>query len=351
MSTYIISYFAASAVFAFVLWTARRYSGEAIKPQTDLKSLDARLAEIDKKVRGGELSDAEASTSRLELMRGALESNGQHGGTILPFRRTPLIAASVLGAAAGLIVTNLTGGMPASAPGELPGVFGAASAAGEDEVLARLRDYAQSSTPALPARITGPMSVPGEETQPSLPDVDTMIERLADRLEQQPDDAEGWRMLGWSYVNTSRFAEAEAAYARAAALKPDSTEIKLAYEEAKSKASAGQPAPDDPKLGFAEVPAAAATAPSTADVAAAEALPAKERNDMIKSMVDRLASRLETSPRDAEGWIKLIRSQTVLGEKDAAVAALRTALEVFKNEPEQLTSIAAAANDLGVISE
>ena len=80
-------------------------------------------------------------------------------------------------------------------------------------------------------------------------------------------------------------------------------------------------------------------------------MPDSERNAMIKSMVDRLASRLETSPRDAEGWIKLIRSRTVLGEKEAAAATLKKALEVFKDEPEQLTNIAAAAGELGVISE
>jgi cytochrome c-type biogenesis protein CcmH len=34
---------------------------------------------------------------------------------------------------------------------------------------------------------------------------------------------------------------------------------------------------------------------------------------MIQSMVDSLAHRLEQSPRDADGWIKLIRSRVALG--------------------------------------
>ena len=70
-----------------------------------------------------------------------------------------------------------------------------------------------------------------------LPDVNTMIEQLAARLETTPDDIEGWRMLGWSYFHTARYEQAATAYARAVELDPSSTELKLSYEEAKAKAS------------------------------------------------------------------------------------------------------------------
>ncbi|MCB2141558.1 MAG: hypothetical protein KDE02_00170, partial [Rhodobacteraceae bacterium] len=49
-----------------------------------------------------------------------------------------------------------------------------------------------------------------------LADVDTMIARLAERLEADPDNLDGWKMLGWSYAGTSRFEDAAGAYARAA---------------------------------------------------------------------------------------------------------------------------------------
>jgi cytochrome c-type biogenesis protein CcmH len=42
-------------------------------------------------------------------------------------------------------------------------------------------------------------------------------------------------------------------------------------------------------------------------------MPPGDRAAMIQSMVDSLARRLEQSPRDADGWIKLIRSRVVLG--------------------------------------
>jgi len=37
-----------------------------------------------------------------------------------------------------------------------------------------------------------------------LPDVDVMIAKLVARLDKQPDDVKGWKMLGWSYLNTDR---------------------------------------------------------------------------------------------------------------------------------------------------
>jgi cytochrome c-type biogenesis protein CcmH len=70
-----------------------------------------------------------------------------------------------------------------------------------------------------------------------LPDVNTMIERLAARLETTPDDIKGWQMLGWSYLSTAHYEQAATAYAKALALDPNSAELKLSYEEAKAKAS------------------------------------------------------------------------------------------------------------------
>ena len=68
-----------------------------------------------------------------------------------------------------------------------------------------------------------------------LPDVDTMIERLAKRLEAAPNDAEGWRMLGWSYFETRKYPEAVEAYAKAVALAPRDAGFQSAYGEAQVK--------------------------------------------------------------------------------------------------------------------
>ncbi len=49
----------------------------------------------------------------------------------------------------------------------------------------------------------------------------TMVERLAERLKTQPDDADGWGMLARSYTALGRQDEALAAYQRALKLRPD----------------------------------------------------------------------------------------------------------------------------------
>jgi len=74
-----------------------------------------------------------------------------------------------------------------------------------------------------------------------------------------------------------------------------------------------------------------------------------DRVAMIQGMVDRLASRLDQSPRDVEGWIKLMRSRTVLGEAEAAEQTFRFALDVFKDAPREQAQIAAVARELGLI--
>lgn len=50
------------------------------------------------------------------------------------------------------------------------------------------------------------------------PDVSQMVTSLAERLQRQPDDIDGWVMLGRSYVTLGNYPEAVRAYARAVEL-------------------------------------------------------------------------------------------------------------------------------------
>jgi cytochrome c-type biogenesis protein CcmH len=88
--------------------------------------------------------------------------------------------------------------------------------------------------------------------------------------------------------------------------------------------------------------------PTPEDVRAAEAMLPAERSAMIRGMVDGLANRLEQSPRDADGWIKLIRSRVVLGETELAKRALARGLEVFTDDKQQQDRIVTAAQQLGL---
>jgi cytochrome c-type biogenesis protein CcmH len=157
-------------------------------------------------------------------------------------------------------------------------------------------------------------------------------------------------MLGWSYLHTGRYNQAVAALAKAVELDPSSADLKLAYEEAKAKASGGDDArtaaPIDTKL-----VAKGADGPGGEEDAKSEATPPSDHNAAIRAMVDGLAGRLERSPRDLEGWTRLMRSRVVLGEREVATAAFRKALEVFKDDAGAEEKIRAAATGLGLEAE
>ena len=70
--------------------------------------------------------------------------------------------------------------------------------------------------------------------------IESMVARLAARLEQQPDDAEGWVRLGRSYAVLGQPAKARDAYARAAALRPDDAALAQALAEATKNAAAAE---------------------------------------------------------------------------------------------------------------
>jgi cytochrome c-type biogenesis protein CcmH len=59
-----------------------------------------------------------------------------------------------------------------------------------------------------------------------------MVSRLAARLKENPEDAEGWMMLGRSYAVLGRFGEAGEAYAKAAARMPGDAQLLADYADA-----------------------------------------------------------------------------------------------------------------------
>ena len=88
--------------------------------------------------------------------------------------------------------------------------------------------------------------------------------------------------------------------------------------------------------------------PTAEDIRSIQALPADQRQALIREMVNGLADRLQKRPRDEEGWLRLIRSRIVLGEEQAAREALARALAVFSDDASAGARIAAAARELGV---
>ena len=64
-----------------------------------------------------------------------------------------------------------------------------------------------------------------------------------------------------------------------------------------------------------------------------------------QAMVAQLASRLDTNPNDLEGWLRLIRAYSVLGESEKAGAALNRARSVFVNDAQAQAALAQAAKE------
>jgi cytochrome c-type biogenesis protein CcmH len=67
-----------------------------------------------------------------------------------------------------------------------------------------------------------------------LPEVDVMIAELAARLKSNPRDVKGWKMLGWSYLNTDRAGDAVEAYERALKIERGDAEAEKGLAAAKA---------------------------------------------------------------------------------------------------------------------
>lgn len=269
--------------------------------------------------------------------------------------------------------------------------------------------------PPSPVAATAQEPAQNAAGTPAASEVDAMIGKLAKRLEQNPNDADGWRMLGWSYFNTQRYEESAAAYGKAMAIDPANPDYKAGHAEALVQNAQGMVTPRaqdlfaevlkaDPKelrarfymalareqagdfssaldgwlslladapsdAGWVpdvknrvadlakktgrDVSAAMTSAPaiSQEEMAAVKALPAEDQQAMIKGMVERLAEKLAQSPHDSEGWLRLIRSRMVLNQPDLAKEALKKALAEFAGDPAISNQIAASARQLGVVLE
>lgn len=99
--------------------------------------------------------------------------------------------------------------------------------------------------------------------------------------------------------------------------------------------------------GEGEAPAVAA-GPQSEQGKAIAAMPADQRQAMIRSMVERLAARLESKGDDVDGWLKLIRAYSVLAESDKAKKALADARKALADKQDDVARIEALAKELNI---
>jgi len=356
-----------------VLWPLSRSANR--QPGSDIAVYRDQLEEVDRDRKAGLIGEAEAQAARVEVSRRLIaaadrtESGPPSVGSSLWRRRAAAVGAVV---ALPLIAATLylANGSP-----QLPG----------QPLEARLRAAHQDTSIAV------------------------LISQAEAHLERNPNDVRGYEILAPVYLRLGRFSDAVAARRKLIALSGESaerqsdvgealvaaangivtTDAKLAFERAlvlepgdlKAKFYIGIAAEQDGDRGRAaaiwnemidKAPAGAqwlpmvrdalarvgagppkttATRPSTEDVAAASTMSEKDRDEMIRGMVVRLADRLKENGSDVEGWQRLLRAYVVLGERDKAHKTAAEAKRALASDPDKLHRIEEMLKSWGLKAE
>jgi cytochrome c-type biogenesis protein CcmH len=126
--------------------------------------------------------------------------------------------------------------------------------------------------------------------------VDDMLTQLAERLEREPDNLEGWVLLGRSYSALGRFPEASAALRRAVDLKGDDANLLADYADALAMTN-GQSLEGEPMRAIEK---ALTIDPDHQKALALAGTAAYERGD-FPGAVTRWERLLKTVPPESEG--------------------------------------------------
>ncbi len=222
----------AAVVLAALIWPLmRRRNSDAPGDEAAATAIFRdHKRQLDAEFAAGNLSAAERDAGEAELVaRFGTELAVEPAAAAVPSDRSRWIAAIVVVAmlpiAAGVLYTML--GNPAAVN-------------------------------AVPASAAPASHAEGGMTDPQIV---AMIERLAEKMKANPDDPNGWILLGRSYLKMGRFADSEAAFAEAAKRMPENAPLLADQAEAIAMAQgqklAGRPAellqralaldPNDPK--------------------------------------------------------------------------------------------------------
>jgi cytochrome c-type biogenesis protein CcmH len=185
-----------------------------------------QLKELDRDLRDGVLDKEQYEQGRLELQRRLLEdvaapspsgdAAANAGSSAANGRNTAILLGAAIPLAAILLYFQI--GTPQA-----------------------LRPERQTLPPPGQAdeaeAVAPPMGQPGAPTQQ---EIEGRVAKLAARLKENPNDAQGWLMLARSYRSFNRYREASEAYARAAALAGNDADLWADYAEALALANDSQ---------------------------------------------------------------------------------------------------------------
>lgn len=325
----------------------------------DLAVYRDQLSEVDRAEAAGEIGAEEAAGSRLEIERRILAAADQAETDGTPAGQRSLVAL-VLAVA-------------------VP--------------LGALAVYGWHGAPRMPGQPLAARTLPpaGEDARAQ----EEAVAALVRRLEERPDDLEGWERLARILVRLQRFADAAEAYRHRLGLGAERPDLHAQHGEALTLSAGGIVTPaarmaferagDDPRalyfLGEAAaqagdldealrrwtaleaasaadapwrpmlrrrieeaarergvpVPPAAPGADGPAVPPGGEAilrLSPDERMQAIRGMVSGLEERLNREPGDREGWRRLVQALGVLGEPARLAAALNRAIAAHPDDVE-----------------
>jgi len=189
---------AVAAALALPLLRARAEAAPRV--EFDLAVYRDQLTELDRDHARGLLSDAERDAARLEVERRMLAAAAEPSSApAAPAPHSSWRAALALVAPVLAVGLYLTVGAPSLG----------------------LRSSAENAERAQRAEIA------------------RYIDRLANHVKDEPNDARGWSMLGRSYTLLSRFDEAIDAYQHAEALAPHDSDLLSRHAEARVMADGG----------------------------------------------------------------------------------------------------------------
>ena len=114
------------------------------------------------------------------------------------------------------------------APRPVRGGRGTAIAVGAAIPLCAVAIYLAVGNP----RALGPQLAGDAAHEVSAQEIEAIVERLAQRLQSEPGNAEGWTLLGRSYGAFGRFRESADAYANAVKLRPADAQLLADYADA-----------------------------------------------------------------------------------------------------------------------
>jgi cytochrome c-type biogenesis protein CcmH len=105
-------------------------------------------------------------------------------------------------------------------------------------VIVAVGGYAFTGSPSLAGLGSAPVaadsaanSAAGSDREVGVQQIAEMVDRLAARLKERPDDAEGWTMLARSYAVLGRYRDALPAYRRAVELQPKDAGLLADYAD------------------------------------------------------------------------------------------------------------------------